>query len=46
MDLLNDPPTPSGEPYRIVRGLQPDVQSSALYDQLSAVEAGASLSSA
>jgi HD-GYP domain-containing protein (c-di-GMP phosphodiesterase class II) len=41
LDLLNDPRTPSGEPYRIVRGLQADAQSNSLYERVSAAEAQA-----
>jgi hypothetical protein len=39
LDMLNEPPTPGGEPYRIVRGLQPGAQSNDLYEKVSAAEA-------
>ena len=39
LDLLNEPATPGGEPYRIVRGLQGDDHSIDLYERVSATAA-------
>jgi hypothetical protein len=46
LDLINNPPTPSGEPYRIVRGLQTGTESIELYEKVVAAEAGKQLSAA
>ena len=44
LDLINNPPTPSGEPYRIVRGLQAGAESFELYERAAAAGAGRQLS--
>ena len=36
LDLINNPPTPGGEPYRIVRGLQAGAESIELYEKAAA----------
>jgi HD-GYP domain-containing protein (c-di-GMP phosphodiesterase class II) len=46
LDLINDPPTPGGEPYRIVRGLQAGADSIELYEKVSAAEARRQLAGA
>ncbi|OGA03283.1 MAG: hypothetical protein A2W68_01605 [Betaproteobacteria bacterium RIFCSPLOWO2_02_64_14] len=46
LDMINDPPTPSGEPYRIVRGLQTGADSIELYEKTAAAEARKQLSGA
>jgi HD-GYP domain-containing protein (c-di-GMP phosphodiesterase class II) len=45
LDLLSEPTTPAGEPYRIVRGLQPDTHDIDLYQRVSATAAPHLLSS-
>jgi hypothetical protein len=39
LDLINNPHTPGGEPYRIVRGLQAGADSIELYERTAAAEA-------
>jgi HD-GYP domain-containing protein (c-di-GMP phosphodiesterase class II) len=46
LELINNPLTPSGEPYRIVRGLQAGADSIELYEKTVAAEARKQLSSA
>jgi HD-GYP domain-containing protein (c-di-GMP phosphodiesterase class II) len=46
LEMINDPPTPSGEPYRIVRGLQTGADSIELYEKAAAAEARKQLSGA
>jgi len=44
LDLINNPSTPGGEPYRIVRGLQVGAESIELYEKAAAAEARKQLS--
>jgi len=46
LDLINNPSTPGGEPYRIVRGLQAGSDSIELYEKAAATEARKQLADA